>query len=426
MKDEVLAKALASDAEIIPRYDIRMPDGSILAADAEIVLKNDVLQSGTPYSRQACLNSEAMALLGMTDEESTISDAFIRIGLGVENYAYGVTVTMSNGQALPGVRVGGITTIAGEPAITNASGYVMGITTGTHPTLTVTSPYVDADNVSQAVTHDGSNIYPVSLVVPVLATGTRQITTSGELRFTPAVTKADFFAIGGGGSGSANARRRLNSTATCYAAGGGSGYTTTILNVPLGISDTFTVLIGSGGAGATARATTTTVNGSSNVEAAGNDGGETSVKKNGTLILTAAGGKGAVASVGGAGGSGGGGSNETGNGGTDGGSGGGGSNGGVGQGTTTKPFGDTSLSPTGGGGGGGSVYQETPGYGYYSVRGSGGSPSGTAFGSGSSGTAGIGGGSGGAGTAEMVTEAVNATATATSGRGGNGAVWVRW
>lgn len=67
MKDEILAKALDSDAEIVPRYDVVLPDGTKVAENAELVLKNPVTQEGTPYNKEAVLQDATAALYGLED-----------------------------------------------------------------------------------------------------------------------------------------------------------------------------------------------------------------------------------------------------------------------------------------------------------------------------------------------------------------------
>lgn len=51
--NEILEKALPTDPGAIPRFDIKAPDGSVLASDVTLELKNKVLQSGMPVDKQA-------------------------------------------------------------------------------------------------------------------------------------------------------------------------------------------------------------------------------------------------------------------------------------------------------------------------------------------------------------------------------------
>lgn len=69
MKDEILAKALSTDTEIVPRYDIVKPDGTKLVENAELVLKNAVTQQGTPYNKARVLTDETAAKIWPTPPE---------------------------------------------------------------------------------------------------------------------------------------------------------------------------------------------------------------------------------------------------------------------------------------------------------------------------------------------------------------------
>lgn len=67
--DEVLDKALDSDATVIPRYDIVLPSGTKVAENAELVLKNPVLTEGMPINKQVM--DECLAASGTTAGTAT-------------------------------------------------------------------------------------------------------------------------------------------------------------------------------------------------------------------------------------------------------------------------------------------------------------------------------------------------------------------
>lgn len=73
MKDEVLQKALETDASIIPRYDIILPDGTKVAENVQLVLKNTVLTEGTPLNRQTLLKDVTAVMYGL-DAASALPD----------------------------------------------------------------------------------------------------------------------------------------------------------------------------------------------------------------------------------------------------------------------------------------------------------------------------------------------------------------
>lgn len=79
MKDEVLQKALETDASVIPRYDIILPDGSKFAENVQLVLKNTVLTSGTPLNRQTLLKDATAVLYGLDAASALPDDALLAI-----------------------------------------------------------------------------------------------------------------------------------------------------------------------------------------------------------------------------------------------------------------------------------------------------------------------------------------------------------
>lgn len=56
MVDEVLSKALPTDSEPIPRYNIVAADGSVLYENVEVRLANEVLVTGTLFNKATMLD----------------------------------------------------------------------------------------------------------------------------------------------------------------------------------------------------------------------------------------------------------------------------------------------------------------------------------------------------------------------------------
>lgn len=94
--DEILDKAIPSDTEIIPRYDIVAPGGGKVAENVQIMLKNPVLSAGTPVNKQVI--DECLAASGTTAGTGTaltlaqenfqlIDGALIRFKLHVDSGA---------------------------------------------------------------------------------------------------------------------------------------------------------------------------------------------------------------------------------------------------------------------------------------------------------------------------------------------------
>lgn len=68
-KDEILDKALQTDVTVTPRYDVILPNGTKVATDAQLVLKNPVLQQGMPFNK--ALMDEVLAASGATGGSAT-------------------------------------------------------------------------------------------------------------------------------------------------------------------------------------------------------------------------------------------------------------------------------------------------------------------------------------------------------------------
>lgn len=103
MKDEVLQKALSTDTQVIPRYDVILPDGTKVAENVQLVLKNAVLTEGTPLSKQNLLSDDTSRLFNLDPQTSTPDDALqaIRNSVGYcpriqVKFTIGGTVYASN------------------------------------------------------------------------------------------------------------------------------------------------------------------------------------------------------------------------------------------------------------------------------------------------------------------------------------------
>lgn len=362
------------------------------------------------------------------------------------NYLYAIKVVLSTGEPVPDVTITGINAVGGGTAVTNDKGYVLCSSTMSSASLSVNSPYMDALPIkNQVANHDGSYICGVTLVLGVVTSGGHIIRDDGVYKFSSNVKKADFWGIGGGAGGSAYVRNNSSYSNGHGGVGGGSGYTSNVYNVDVTETDRFTVSLGKGGNGGYAAVT----GWGASSDGYGSDGGQTTVLKNGTNILTANGGKAWSNTSNPNGGSGGGGyvtGNFINNGeGTNGGR--NGSDGasryqgetvkfyGKGQGSPTSPFEEISSTTVnvGYGGGGAGVYGANVGSSsgveasYISGNAYDGGATGKAMTLGGSGNDGKDGGGGGPLLVLRVTDTRPTwTLTGVGGKGGNGVAIARW
>jgi hypothetical protein len=79
LKDEVLQKAIETDSTVIPRYDIILPDGTKIAENIQLILKNAVLTSGTLLNRQSLLKDATAVLYGMVAADAVPDDVLVAI-----------------------------------------------------------------------------------------------------------------------------------------------------------------------------------------------------------------------------------------------------------------------------------------------------------------------------------------------------------
>lgn len=67
--DEILGKAVQSDSQAIPRYDLVNPQGTTVLENVSIQLKNPITQPGMPYNKQVV--DEILAASGITAGTNT-------------------------------------------------------------------------------------------------------------------------------------------------------------------------------------------------------------------------------------------------------------------------------------------------------------------------------------------------------------------
>lgn len=81
MQDEILGKALITDAAAVPRYRIVAEDGTVLAENATIALMNPVEQEGTPVNTATLLSNETAQKFKST-VPATVNEAISMLAEG--------------------------------------------------------------------------------------------------------------------------------------------------------------------------------------------------------------------------------------------------------------------------------------------------------------------------------------------------------
>lgn len=360
LNDTLIPEIEQSFAETAKKQDLsdvvlgQIPDHTLteekLSEDLSEKL-NSAAPKETVFTREETLTQKTAALYGLTNE-AVPDDLFelIHFFIPSEYGVLGVETKNSNGDAV-------VATFTVSPAIdgktkftTNSQGIAaIFAPPGEYTVKITTGIFAESDNPTATVTVNYGIVSIANFSVTIKEHGEATISESQSIDVPLWLTSLDLFGCGAGASGSV-AYRKSGSTIYAYASGSGGGYTQTKLSQNLA-GKTLDIQIGAGGTPVTVNAVNTDVLQSST----GLDGGTTTVKVNSSAILTANGGKHGKTEAndrvvpGGAGGSGGGSGGSEGKpggaGGTNGSDGGSvNSNGGKGQGTTTKPFGDTSKT----------------------------------------------------------------------------------
>ena len=185
----------------------------------DMVRADQPTQEGTPLNKATLLSDETAALLGL-GSDAVPNDAFAKLSLGTNNYAYRVTLTNYTGTPVSGVTIRGIKTIAGDNCITDQDGYTFGVASGSSVNLSAASPFFDSTSASKTVSPSG--IYTeVELVFgkKEFETPEYTATTSQNIRFSDGISDFDVCSIGAG----SNAVYASYANAYMSVSGGGGG-----------------------------------------------------------------------------------------------------------------------------------------------------------------------------------------------------------
>lgn len=234
-------------------------------------------QLGYPLNKATLLQDFTAVAYGL-DNTAVPNDVFMLISKLLQRYQVTVKV-LFDGNPYEGVTVSGITAYEGGSPKTNSDGIAVGYTSSKKGSVTVQQLFYDVP--SKSVSFDmGSG---VSTYVEMNLTSTMgigdviTITSSKSIKFSSGVKFLDFFLVGGGGSGAVGSGNDPGAFG-----GGAGGKTNTVKNIENDGSN-FTITIGSGA---------TSVCGATGNSISGNTGGTTTVKKGYIQIASADGGGG--------------------------------------------------------------------------------------------------------------------------------------
>lgn len=251
----------------------------------DMTMADDPTQEGDPPTKQNLLQDITCDVLQIS-RTSVVNDALLSLGIGLDLYGFLITVTDPAGVPVPGAVITGIDPVVGDTLETGTDGAAVGVSSTSAVTLTIQSPYLDLQSVTELEVSSDQKLHQVSVQLPYVDPYVL-VESSGEYVLSPSVTSFDVTAVGGGGGGVGQ------SSATndiLYGGGGGGGYVVSELAVSVSDNRKINITVGAGGAAYNTYPTTYNPNG----PYPAGDGGTTSVSLDNNLICSADGGTGSV------------------------------------------------------------------------------------------------------------------------------------
>lgn len=261
----------------IPKYPGRVRLEPVAGQENtfDLVRADEATEPGTALNKANLLKDATAAIYGL-GAEAVPDDVFTILGIGAGNYGYGITVRFADGTPASGLTVTGLSALPAMSMVTDENGYVLGISTSGSVNVTIKSPYADMKDKTVSISSTG--IVTKSTITFDQTIGEfLTVETSKNITFSHRVKSYDLCAVGAGGGGANGLIAYGYQTS-----GGAGGYVGNLLNVQYSTADTIEIQIGAGGAVSTAN------------HKDGYKGGDTIVKKNGTVVLRANGGLGAA------------------------------------------------------------------------------------------------------------------------------------
>ena len=178
------------------------------------------------------------------DQNATVNDVFVVLGLGAGKYGYGITLKYPDGTPAAGLSVTGVTDRLGQAITTDENGYFLAVATTTSITFSVNQAYFDINNITNK-TINSTSIVTNQEVLFKYKTITNYVLlqTSQQLKFSRAC-KLDLTAVGGGGGGAGGASQ---SSYGDFGGGGGGGRVETVLDKQIAKDQSLKIVIGAGG-----------------------------------------------------------------------------------------------------------------------------------------------------------------------------------
>lgn len=147
MQNEILSPVLPTDETAIPRYDILNPDGTKLAVNAQLVLKNQIQQEGTPYSKETVLPAELCTTFGLP-ATATLAQALEYLASAYAAKTHAATHHTGGTDALTPVDIGAATAPTSVTVTLPVSGWTLNSSTTCYEQTVPVTGMLTTDNTA--------------------------------------------------------------------------------------------------------------------------------------------------------------------------------------------------------------------------------------------------------------------------------------
>ena len=156
---------------------------------------NELLPKADAWTKKETLSAQTATTLGLGNSYKP-DDAFLGLYFGAGTYRYRVRVLFDDGKPCSGCVVSGLTQITGLSLTTDNDGYVLGKSTSTSVTISVTIPYLDWKNPSE------QSIISTGIITDIVftlekVTNMLTITSSRTAKISSYVKSVDIAYVGG-------------------------------------------------------------------------------------------------------------------------------------------------------------------------------------------------------------------------------------
>ena len=204
----------------------------------------DTALKGT-YTKDQCISAVTRAMMGL-GSTATPDQALQKLAAGIGKFGFLIHLRLADGTPLPGATITGLTSMTGGTVVTDSNGNAFGISTSSPVSVSVTSIWIDVNNLSKIIYGAVNGLSEQTLTMTQKAVNSvLRIESSKTVRFVKAHYALVCCVQGGTGG---NAGYGYMSTTSVAGGNGGAQGKIKNENVSLAAMTFYTAAIGSGGA----------------------------------------------------------------------------------------------------------------------------------------------------------------------------------